>query len=89
MTLYRYMDSFVCGEKDQRDFSYLNIFTGYSLNLENLHNISTDFIKDDYKANISSKNISIVDTSYTLRSKLDWMDKEIKKYNNSINIIKT
>ena len=24
-TLYRYMDSFVCDEKDQRDFSYLNI----------------------------------------------------------------
>lgn len=85
-TLYRYMDSCVCDEKDQRDFSYLNIFTDYSLNLEILHNISTDFIKDDYKANINSKNISIVDTSYTLRSILNWMKKAIKKYNNSINI---
>ena len=85
-TLYRYMDSFVCDEKDQRDFSYLNIFTDYSLNLDNLHNISTDFVKDDYKANINSKNISIVDTSYTLRSILNWMDKAIEKYNNSINI---
>ena len=83
-TLYRYMDNLACDEKDQRDFSKLiNEYSHYSFNLDNLKKNASEFLKDDYKANKNSQNISIIDASNTLHSILNWTDNAIKKYENN------
>ena len=82
-TLYRYMDNLVCDEIDQRNFSKLiNEYSKYSFNLDNLKKNATKFFIDDYKSKKdgNSQNISIVDSSYTLLSILNWTDNAIKKY---------
>ena len=81
--LYKYTDNFICDDTDKRGFEELKNNFPYVNDtiLEELKNKSKKFIVEDSILTNNWVNLSIVGTSYTMHSILNWME---KAKNNSI-----
>ena len=95
--LYKYVDNIVCDKFDQRSFyTFRQKLEKDGKNIENLDrildefkNASEKFLLDDYLVNNNSTDLSLVDTSITFRSILNWMEIAKNKYiENNKNYIK-
>ena len=81
--LYKYTDNFICDDIDKRSFEEMKNNFPYVNDtlLEKLNNKSKKFIVEDSILTNNWVNLSIVGTSYTMHSILNWMEKAM---NNSI-----
>ena len=82
--LYKYVDNALCDETDERTFNDLKNKYSYVDDdlLEKLKSKSKKFLKDDFLLTNNSTNLSIVGSSYTMHSILNWMDQAIKSHKN-------
>ena len=84
--MYKYTDNFICDDTDKRSFEELKNNFPYVNDtiLEKLKNKSKKFIVEDSILTNNWVNLSIVGTSYTMHSILNWME---KAKNNSISCV--
>ena len=85
--LYKYTDNIICDQTDARNFTKLKeeiTYVNDSL-LEKLYNKSDEFIKSDSLTTNLWVNLSIVGTSYTMHSIVNWMENAINSYQNKKN----
>ena len=85
--LYKYTDNIICDQTDVRNYTKLKEEVSYvndSL-MEKLYNKSDKFIKSDSLTTNLWVNLSIVGTSYTMHSIVNWMEKAINAYKNGKN----
>ena len=81
-TIYKYMDGFICDEKDQRSFDYMRkTFSFNDTQKSLLYNASKLFLKMDYFDTNFPKgydDIPIMANSYIMHSLVNWMEKAIE-----------
>ena len=84
--LYKYTDNFICDDTDNRGFEEMkNNFTYVNDTiLENLKIKSKKFLEEDSILTNNWVNLSIVGTSYTMHSLLNWMEKAINNSKSGI-----
>ena len=78
--LYKYTDNFICDDTDKRGFEEMKNSFPYVNDtiLENLKIKSKKFLEEDSILTNNWVNLSIVGTSYTMHSILNWMESAIK-----------
>ena len=84
--LYKFTDNYVCDAFDARNFTQIkNEFSYVNDDLLNkLNNKSKKFIKDDRLLTYNLTNLTIVGSSYTMHSLLNWMETAINNKKNGI-----